>query len=306
MRSLAVIFVFAGAISLAACSQSDSSAIGQSKGKTGNCGLTSAKIGAFNLIPGGSFVFGTRPVYPEEGPPKRMVVKSFELQSHEVTNDQFATFVSATRYRTDAEKSTESGRADGGSGIFVRAAKEQGRIGNWNLMKGATWRTPDGPGSSIEGRGNLPVVHVSYRDAVAYAAWAKARLPTEVEWEYAASLGLPDRADSRSGAFDDKGEPQANTWQGLFPVLDEGSDGFEGLAPVGCFPPDKIGLSDMIGNVWEWTALSDPKAAQAIVKGGSHLCTDSFCGRFRPEARQYQDIDFSTNHIGFRIARSVP
>lgn len=266
------------------------------------CGLPASQIGSFVPVPSGSFLTGARPELPEEGPPMRVQVSGFEIQRHEVTYDQFAAFIAATGYVTDAEKSSQSGRADGGSGVFSRS---QTGSGAWSLSKGANWRVPDGPGPATEVDGSWPVVHVSYRDATAYAAWAKARLPTEIEWEYAASLGLPDANNSRSGAYDGKGQPRANTWQGLFPIRDEGDDGFLGLAPVGCFTPDYKGLFDMIGNVWEWTALSDLKATQAIIKGGSHLCTDSFCGRFRPEARQLQDVDFSTNHIGFRVVRDV-
>jgi formylglycine-generating enzyme len=270
------------------------------------CGLLARDLGSYATIPAGSFVMGARPVYPEEGPPLRLQVTGFQLQRHEVTNDQFAAFVSATGYVTDAETSAAKGQADGGSGLFVRPGMGKSSIEGWILSSGANWRMPEGAGSSLDGRGNAPVVHVSYRDAAAYAHWAKARLPSSVEWEYAAHLGLPDPEDSRSGAFEKDGKPRANTWQGLFPIQDEGSDGFKGVAPVGCFTPDRLGLSDMIGNVWEWTAMSAPSATQSMVKGGSHLCTDSFCGRFRPEAHQLQDIDFSTNHIGFRVARDIP
>jgi formylglycine-generating enzyme len=304
MRGLALIVTFGLAGGLLSCSQPTAD-VAKAGADQVTCGLNASQIGTFVSIPAGSFVAGARPVYPEEGPPQRLRVDGFEMARHEVTNAQFAAFVVATNYRTDAETSAASGRADGGSAVFTRTPKGQVGIGAWSLMKGATWRAPEGPGSNIEGKSNWPVVHVSYRDALAYATWAKARLPSEMEWEYAASLGLPNPNDSRSGAFDDKGKPRANTWQGLFPALDEGSDGFEGAAPIGCFQPDKVGLSDMIGNVWEWTALADPAARQALIKGGSHLCTDSFCGRFRPEARQYQDVDFSTNHIGFRVVRDA-
>jgi sulfatase modifying factor 1 len=304
MRGLTLIVTFVAAIGLSGCSQ-PVAGVGKVDTAQVACGLDGSQIGTFVSIPAGSFMVGARPVYPEEGPPQRLRVDGFDIQRHEVTNNQFAAFVAATNYRTDAETSVASGRADGGSAVFARAPKGQASIGAWALIKGATWRAPDGQGSSIDGKGNWPVVHVSYRDALAYATWANVRLPSEIEWEYAASLGLPNPDDSRSGAFDDKGQPRANTWQGLFPVLDEGSDGFEGVAPVGCFKPDKNGLTDIIGNVWEWTALADPSARQALIKGGSHLCTDSFCGRFRPEARQYQDVDFSTNHIGFRIVRDA-
>ena len=179
-----------------------------------------------------------------------------------------------------------------------------GRVPGWELVRGATWKTPAGPGSDLSGRLDFPVVHVSLNDASAYAAWAGGRLPTEDEWEYAGSLGMPDSADKSSGAFGPDGEPVANTWQGLFPVVNEAKDGFAEAAPVGCFPPSRIGLHDMIGNVWEWTA-TPYAASQYTVKGGSFLCAPSYCRRYRGAARQGQDTDFSTNHIGFRIVKDA-
>jgi formylglycine-generating enzyme len=315
MGTRAISTALALSLCVVACNQADVRSPGSADSQTRPaCGLEAARLGEFVRVPAGSFAAGARPELPEEGPPLRVHVSAFDLQRHEVTNDQFAAFVAATSHVTDAERSTQGGRDDAGSGVFSRGSGAGKGAGAWALVNGATWRTPEGPGSDIRGKGAWPVVHVSYRDAIAYAQWAKARLPSEIEWEYAASLGLPDQNDSRSGAFDPQGKPRANTWQGLFPLLDEGKDGFLGPSPVGCFPADRIGAYDMIGNVWEWTALQeDNKPAttgatspQALIKGGSHLCTDTFCGRFRPEARQLQDIDFSTNHVGFRIVRDAP
>ena len=205
-----------------------------------------------------------------------------------MTNDEFARFVAATDYVTDAERSAEAGGSGAGSAVFGA-----GHV--WRLVSGASWRAPLGSGSDIDGLGSYPVTHVSHADAEAYADWAGVRLPSEVEWEYAAQRGLPDPADPNSGAVNADGAPRANTWQGLFPVADTGDDGFTGLAPVGCFPPSELGLYDMIGNAWEWT--STPYApGQHTIKGGSYLCADNFCRRYRPAAR----------HIGFRIARDAP
>lgn len=232
----------------------------------------------------------------------RLSVSGFAIQSHEVTNDQFAAFVQATGYITEAETAATSDDPAAGSALFLRDA--DGRNGRWVLRKGATWREPEGKGSSIAGKGRHPVVHVTLADARAYAKWAGGRLPTEEEWEYAASTGLPDPANRFSGAVDDSGTPRANHWQGVFPVVDEGKDGFSGTAPAACFPADRNGVHDLIGNVWEWTD-SPVDEARMIIKGGSWLCAANFCARYRPAARQPQENDFSSNHIGFRIIRDA-
>ena len=268
------------------------------------CALPQDQMGRFAKIPDGSFMKGASPLYQEEAPSLRLQVKGFLIQTHEVTNAQFATFVQATGYITDAERSVREGREGAGSAVFLHrgdgAAMPKPA---WSLMQYANWRSPEGQRSSITGRENEPVVHVSKRDAEAYAVWAGGRLPSEVEWEYAASLGLPDPGDQASGAYGDDG-PRANTWQGVFPVADLGTDGFRGAAPVGCFGADRLGLYDMIGNVWEWTDTPYGHATHTI-KGGSYLCTDNFCRRYRPAARQPQDSDFSSSHIGFRIVKDA-
>lgn len=263
------------------------------------CGLPAHLLGSFVEIPPGNFIKGSAPIYPEESPTLRLQVDGFWIQRHEVTNGQFAAFVEATGYVTDAEQGTLEGRADAGSAVFNYSNGKASRAPGWVLMRNASWRIPEGKNSSLSSRTNEPVVHVSKRDAEAYAQWAGGRLPTEVEWEYAASLGLPESNDPASGAYGKYG-PRANTWQGIFPIADLQEDGFSGAAPVGCFPPDKVGLYDMIGNVWEWTDTPFNETAHTI-KGGSYLCADNFCRRFRPAARQPQDTDFSSSHIGFRI-----
>jgi formylglycine-generating enzyme len=301
MRIIFGLFISLGICFMSACSQSKAT-----QPKQADCGLPTSQIGSFVDIPAGTFIAGDQPVYPEEGPALKLHVGAFSIQRHEVTNGQFAAFVAATAYVTNAETSSLSGRSDGGSGVFQRSKSPGSSGGDWLLVKGATWRKPEGPGSDLVGKGALPAGHISQQDAVAYANWAKARLPTQIEWEYAASLGLADPKNTKSGAYDANGKARANTWQGIFPFADEGKDGFSGAAPVGCFTPDKLGLVDMIGNVWEWTSDKEPTSGQAIIKGGSHLCADNFCGRYRPQARQLQDVDFSTNHIGFRIVRDQP
>jgi formylglycine-generating enzyme required for sulfatase activity len=268
-----------------------------------SCGLPVAKQGGWVKIPAGSVVLGQAPSFPEEGPSMRVQVKGFQIQIHEVTNRQFAAFVSATGYVTDAEKSLS--RTDGGAGSAVFEAGANGQSGRWTLVPGATWKSPKGPGSTIEGRDNDPVIHVSNQDAKAYAVWAGGRLPSEIEWEYAAQSGLPDPENTRSGAYDPARKPIANTWQGIFPFGDDGADGFASIAPVGCFPPSRLGLYDMIGNVWEWTDTPFQNGPSGTIKGGSWLCSDNFCGRYRPQARQAQDRDFSSNHIGIRLVKDL-
>ena len=295
------------ALCLAACSgepASGNAPLSQSQVAKGpSCGLASEQIGQFVSVPEGSFEMGANGIYPEEGPPRTVHVAGFSIQIHEVTNLQFEQFVAETGYVTDAERTSASGDPAGGSGLFTQSS-DRNVPGRWLLVRGATWKTPTGPGSGIAGRMEQPVVHVSQRDAQAYASWAGGRLPTEEEWEYAAMLGMSDPDDTISGAYDPGGHPVANTWQGVFPLNNERVDGFAEAAPAGCFPASRIGLYDMIGNVWEWTATSyGPR--QNMIKGGSFLCAENFCKRYRGAARQGQDIDFSSNHIGFRIVRDI-
>ena len=203
-------------------------------------------------------------------------------------------------------------------------------------MTGASWRRPLGPDSDLQGLDDHPVVHVAYEDALAYAIWAGKRLPTEAEWECAARGGL-DRAPYAWGEeLEPEGRTMANYWQGAFPHQNLLTDGWLRTSPVGAFPANGLGLYDMIGNVWEWTQdwfaapeapaspccvpnnprggseassreASDPGAGfgRKVLKGGSHLCADNYCRRYRPAARYPQTIDTSTSHIGFRCARSI-
>lgn len=282
-----------------ACSAPDTNA----PQATTTCGLDAAQIGQFVTVPSGSFMKGAAPLYPEEEPSLRLQVDTFEIQTHEVTNAQFAAFVDATGYVTEVEQGLADGRADAGSAVFTHAGPGTDQAQTWRLEPGVSWHRPDGPESSVENRAAYPVIHVSLKDAKAYAAWAGGRLASEVEWEYAATLGLPDPTDPTSGAYDDE-TPRANTWQGVFPIVDSGADGFRGAAPVGCFDPDRLGLSDMIGNVWEWTDTPFGAGTHTL-KGGSFLCADNYCRRYRPAARHPQDSDFSASHIGFRIVREI-
>ncbi|HVH45675.1 MAG TPA: formylglycine-generating enzyme family protein [Labilithrix sp.] len=253
------------------------------------------------LIEGGAFMMGTDRGATFEGPPHRAVVRPFFLDVHEVTNERFATFVTATHHVTAAEKIGESS-------VFVS------RLHAWSVIRGANWRHPDG--SKVGGRPRDPVVHVSWSDADAYCRWSGGRLPTEVEWERAARGGLESAQfpwgddDAESKAAD--GRLRANVWQGRFPDRDDAVDGFHGLAPVGSFPPNPFGLFDMAGNVWEWTDTlfeeGKPSAIESaprerVIRGGSWLCSASHCVGYRTAARGKAIADEGTNHIGFRCAR---
>jgi formylglycine-generating enzyme required for sulfatase activity len=267
-------------------------------------------------VPGGSFTMGAEYAYAEEGPAHPQQVAGFWMDQGEVTNAQFSAFVAQTGYLTLAERgiSDGAGGALAGSAVFAPQIAD-GRLDPyapwWQFAEGASWHQPQGPGSDLAGLDQHPVVHVAYEDALAYAAWKGHSLPTEEQFEYAAQTSV--REDS-AGAF------RSNTWQGLFPVQDEVLDGYAGTAPAGCYGANALGLFDLIGNVWEWTAspyyashdFSDkaawpegydpaqPNEAVAVIKGGSYLCAPNYCMRYRPEARQGQSKGLGSSHIGFR------
>ncbi|MGB5950144.1 MAG: formylglycine-generating enzyme family protein [Parvibaculum sp.] len=268
-------------------------------------------------VPGGSFEMGDN-VYPEEGPARRAEVAGFWMDRHEVTNAEFAAFVAATGYVTVAERPVDPAKHPGlppemrepGAVVFIMPNDIDGRgdISQWwRYVPGANWRHPAGPGSSIESYENFPVVALAYDDIEAYARWKGRSIPTEAQWEWAARGG-------RSGTPDHEQPKQANTWQGLFPVINTADDGFVGLAPAGCFEPNAYGLHDMIGNVWEWT--SDPyrenhangkaDASRRVIKGGSYLCAPNYCMRYRSGSRQGQEADLATSHLGFRTVLAAP
>ena len=276
-----------------------------------SCGLSSNRLGEYIIVPGGKLTKSNPEPGSSQGPKNSLKISAFEIQIHEVTNREFNQFVLETGYLTDAEKSINSDRPDSGSALFVlplakagEQAKKGGENVGWRLLRGATWKQPEGVNSSIEGLETKPVIHVSLNDARAYAQWAGARIPTEIEWQYAANLGLFDQKNDMSGAYDRAGKPIANTWQGVFPLFNTAEDGFAGLAPVGCFSDNQIGVFDMIGNAWEWTETPAENDA-FVIKGGSFLCANNFCRRYRPAARERQDLDFSTNHIGIRLVRDI-
>ncbi|MFM6990262.1 MAG: formylglycine-generating enzyme family protein [Rhodoferax sp.] len=282
-------------------------------------------------VAGGSFEFGDT-TYPEEQPIQKVTLTGFWMDRTEVTNDEFAQFVKATGYVTVAERAVDAALHPGlppdmqkpGAVVFVKPndAGGQGKLTDWwRYIPGANWRHPGGPGTDIEGRGAFPVVAVTIDDAQAYAKWKGRTLPSEAQWEWAARAGL-----AKAGQDHDQPK-QANTWQGLFPFVNSGDDGFVGLAPAGCYPPNANGLFDMVGNVWELTtdeykpyhqdlngttpdqvpsALRSGKPSQRVIKGGSFLCAPNYCMRYRSGARQPQDDDLGASHLGFRTILIAP
>ena len=297
-------------------------------------------------VAGGAFWMGVDdPAFPDAGPVHRVEVGAFWMDATEVTNAEFAAFVQATGYVTAAERVPTAADFPGvparalvaGSIVFTppTSAVPLDNPGRWwRYVPGASWRQPRGPGSTIDGYADHPVVHVAYDDAVAYAAWAQKRLPTEAEWEFAARGGI-DRAEYVWGAAAvPAGGYAANTFQGHFPHDNSAADGHVATAPVTAFPANGYGLYGMSGNVWEWVAdwyrpdyyralaarggaavdprgpLSsvdpdEPGVPKRVQKGGSFLCTDDYCGRFRPGTRGRGEPSSSANHIGFRLVKDL-
>jgi len=247
--------------------------------------------------------------YPQdaEGPVRSVEGSDFLIDRTTVTNETFARFVRDTGYLTDAERI-------GSSFVFYaqlnpRAAGlvEPAALGVpewWLLVGGASWRAPDGPGSSFEDRPDHPVVHVSWHDATAFATWAGKRLPSEQEWEIAARGGIDDAIYPWGNEIAPGGEHRCNIWQGRFPHENTGEDGYLATAPARSFAPNGFGLFNMVGNVWEWSADSWKRDGRPLkaMRGGSYLCHRSHCNRYRVSARTANDPRASSSHLGFRCA----
>ncbi|WP_416983369.1 formylglycine-generating enzyme family protein [Streptomyces sp. T028] len=263
-------------------------------------------------LPGGEFLMGSEDSegFPAdgEGPVRGVRVAPFRIDAYAVGNDRFAEFVADTGHVTDAERLGWSYVFAGFlPGALRRDSPRPERTPWWCAVSGAAWNRPEGPGSSLDGRGGHPVVHVSWFDAAAYAAWAGGRLPTEAEWEYAARGGLEQKRYPWGDELNPGGEFRCNIWRGTFPTKNTAADGYRGTAPVGAFAPNGFGLYNMSGNVWEWCA--DAWSAQSpvlkVIRGGSHMCHASYCNRYRVAARSANTPDSSSGHAGFRCARDV-
>jgi sulfatase modifying factor 1 len=307
-------------------------------------------------IPAGQFTMGTDDPnsLPNERPAHRVKLDGFWMDDHDVTNAEFAKFINATHYITTAEQPADWNQLkiqlppgtpkppdsvlQPGSLVFTppdHPVDLRDMTNWWTWTLGTNWKHPQGPGSTIQGKDNYPVVQISWFDAVAFAKWAGKRLPTEAEWEYAARGG--QKVNTRyywGNDFKPNGKFMANTFTGDFPYHNTAEDGFAGLAPVKSFPPNAYGLYDMAGNVWQWTAdlyradlhilavtnfatccpvvtqcfdptAEVPTSEERVVKGGSFLCNASYCESYRPVSRRGTPPDTATEHIGFRCVMSA-
>lgn len=273
-------------------------------------------------LDGGPFLMGSES--PEafpldgEGPVRRVMVDAFYIDIHPVTNAQFDEFVRTTNYRTEAERF-------GWSFVF-RGHVQQGEVVPgvppwWCKVSGADWRHPEGPGSGAGNRGDYPVTHISWNDATAFCEWAGKRLPTEAEWEYAARGGLEQKAYPWGDELTPDGKHLCNIWQGDFPEIDLAEDGYSSVAPVRSFPPNGYGLYEMTGNAWEWCSdwfhpswhvqatranpVGPLTGSTRVMKGGSYLCHQSYCNRYRVGARTSNSPESSTGNLSFRCVRDV-
>jgi len=277
-------------------------------------------------LPGSKFLMGTDS--PEafaqdgEGPIRAVTLDPFSIDRYPVTNELFARFAAATGYRTEAE-------CFGWSFVFwshISPERFHDLVEDtvaaapwWCKVPGACWNAPEGPGSNLSRREDHPVVHVSWNDAQAYCRWTGQRLPTEAEWEYAARGGLEQKTYPWGDKLRPDGEHRCNIWQGEFPNVDTGEDGFAGTCPVAAFLPNGFGLYSATGNTWEWCAdwfdtefhragprenpKGPSKGSARVMKGGSFLCHKSYCNRYRVAARSSNTPDSSSSHMSFRCAR---
>jgi formylglycine-generating enzyme len=275
------------------------------------------------FVPAGEFLMGSDDdvgyAADGEGPVHRVSLRPFWIDPYAVTNAHFGEFIAATGYVTDAER---FGWSFVFAGLLPDDFPETRGVAAapwWRQVEGASWRHPEGRQSDINARWHHPVVHVSWTDAVAYCAWAGGSLPTEAQWEYAARGGLHQKRYPWGNELSPGGVHRCNIWQGQFPRKNTCEDGHFGTAPVDAFQPNGLGLYNMVGNVWEWcrdwfspgyyvdSALDDPpgpsQGTHRVIRGGSYLCHESYCFRYRVAARSASTPDSSSGNTGFRVAR---
>jgi sulfatase modifying factor 1 len=289
--------------------------------------VTSGKSATSEMVrlEGGEFLMGTNdPIgftADGEGPVRAVTLKPFWIDDYAVDNARFAAFVEATGHVTDAERYGWSFVFGGLLPDDFEPTRGAAQAPWWRQVFGANWRQPEGPHSSIVGRMNHPVVHVSWSDAASYCAWLGTRLPTEAEWEYAARGGLEQKRYAWGDELTPDGEWRCNIWQGTFPSHNTLEDGYLGTAPVASFPPNGFGLYNVSGNVWEWCSdwfnttfhlhglredpTGSPSGQAKGIRGGSYLCHDSYCNRYRVAARSSNTPDSSTGNMGFRCVKEV-
>ncbi len=290
--------------------------------------MASGSVEGMVRLDGGPFLMGTdsTDAFPMdgEGPIRTVHVDPFYIDINPVTNQRFAEFVRATRYKTEAE-------TIGWSFVFqghIAAERYEELVDRtvaavpwWCRVWGSNWNRPFGPDSSVEEKDDYPVVHVSWNDAVEYCRWAGKRLPTEAEWEYAARGGLEQKVYPWGDELTPGGKHLCNIWQGDFPTVDLAEDGYSGLAPIDAFPSNGYGLNLVTGNAWEWcgdwfdtsfhvaATRSNPVGPRLgtarVMKGGSYLCHRSYCNRYRVAARTSNTPDSSTTHMSFRCVRDL-
>jgi sulfatase modifying factor 1 len=280
------------------------------------------------LIAGGDFLMGNDRDYgfaaDGEGPVHPVRLHPYYLDEACVTNEQFNEFVNATGYRTEAEQLVWAFVFQGHlpPAQLARSVRlvVQGSEW-WCRVDGATWRHPEGPGSTIKQRWSHPVVQVSWHDAMNYAEWAGKRLPTEAEWEFAARGGMAQKRYPWGDELEPDGKHRMNVWQGVFPSENTAADGYYGPAPVRTYRANGHGLYQMTGNVWEWcwdwfdtgyyahspveNPLGPAVGERRVMRGGSYLCHASYCNRYRVDARSANTPDSATTNLGFRCARDV-